>query len=253
MNIGLGVANSKYTSNSQQIRVLTENWVSHEAFCPKCGSTFESYPNNKPVADFFCKKCHEDFELKSKANTIGNKINDGAYGTMLKRLNANDNPNFLLLSYDIGRRVNNFFVVPKYFFIPEIIERRKPLSASAKRYGWVGCNIVLRGIPESGKIYYVRDKCVQEKRGVMKNWKKTAFLKASDDIKERSWLLDIMACVDKFGNRPFDLSEIYGFEKTLATKHPNNKHIKDKIRQQLQILRDKGYLDFIARGIYKMS
>jgi type II restriction enzyme len=32
--------------------------------------------------------------------------------------------------------VNNFFVIPKYFFIPEIIEKRKPLSETAKRAGW---------------------------------------------------------------------------------------------------------------------
>ncbi|MGC8581819.1 MAG: hypothetical protein ACP5MW_05710, partial [Thermoplasmata archaeon] len=37
----------------------------------------------------------------------------------------------------------------------------------------------------------------------------------------------------------------------LAEKHPNNKHIKDKIRQQLQILRERGYLEFKGNGKYE--
>ena len=35
--------------------------------------------------------------------------------------------------------------------------------------------------------------------------------------------------------------------------HPENKHIKDKIRQQLQFLRDRGYLKFINKGKYKLA
>ena len=55
-----------YRSPSQKIRILTETWVNSYIFCPSCGTDIESYPNNKPVADFYCPKCSEDFELKSK-------------------------------------------------------------------------------------------------------------------------------------------------------------------------------------------
>jgi type II restriction enzyme len=34
----------------------------------------------------------------------------------------------------------------------------------------------------------------------------------------------------------------------LAKLHPNNAHVRDKIRQQLQILRDIGLLDFLGSG-----
>ncbi|HLD00088.1 MAG TPA: Dam-replacing domain protein, partial [Patescibacteria group bacterium] len=44
----------------------------------------------------------------------------------------------------------------------------------------------------------------------------------------------------------------YVFENELSRLHPDNRHVKDKIRQQLQILRDKDYLEFIARGKYKL-
>ena len=55
-----------YNSNSQKIRVLSENWVDEEVFCPNCGINIKNYENNKPVADFYCPKCNEEYELKSK-------------------------------------------------------------------------------------------------------------------------------------------------------------------------------------------
>ena len=60
-----------------------------------------------------------------------------------------------------------------------------------------------------------------------------------------------MSCIDKIKNDTFSLKEIYIFEAYLKTKYPNNNHIKDKIRQQLQILRDKGIIEFSGRGSYK--
>ena len=84
-----------YENKSQIIRVLTENWVGKNIFCPNCGSPISSYENNKPVADFYCASCEEDFELKSKKNSIGKKIVDGAYSTMIERLQSKQNPNFL--------------------------------------------------------------------------------------------------------------------------------------------------------------
>jgi type II restriction enzyme len=34
------------------------------------------YENNKPVADFYCEKCLEDFELKSKKGKNGFNLKD---------------------------------------------------------------------------------------------------------------------------------------------------------------------------------
>jgi type II restriction enzyme len=44
---------------------------------------------------------------------------------------------------------------------------------------------------------------------------------------------------------------MYSFVEELRVKHPNNNNIEAKIRQQLQFLRDKGFIDFSSRGIYK--
>jgi type II restriction enzyme len=243
-----------YTSVSQKIRVLTEAWVDQSVYCPNCGNLeINQYPNNRPVADFYCKNCKEDYELKSKKAYIGRKIVDGAYNTMIKRLQSNSNPNFFLLNYNLSDySVKHFLVIPKHFFVPEIIEERKPLAPSAQRAGWIGCNILLQSIPQAGKIFYVRGGQIEPKEKVLAEWQKTLFLREEKEVSAKGWILDIMRSVEKIGKREFSLHDAYVFERELGELHPQNKHIKDKIRQQLQVLRDKGYLEFTARGKYRL-
>jgi type II restriction enzyme len=244
-----------YSSAAQKARVLTESWVKHQSYCPNCGHfQLEQYENSRRVADFFCSNCHEDFELKSKKTAITGRIVDGAFSAMTERLLSSTNPNLFLMNYDaVNLAVNDFFIVPKYFFTPEIIEKRKALSPSARRAGWVGCNILLEGIPQSGRIYLVKDRIIEPPETVLSEWQKTVFLREETDIKSRGWLLDVMACLDTIGARDFDLNKVYQFEQLLGQKHPDNKHIKDKIRQQLQVLRDRGYLEFTGRGHYRLT
>jgi len=244
-----------YKSPSQKARILTENWVNQQMYCPNCGHRhLLKYPNNQPVADFYCPNCNEIFELKSKQETAFSRIVDGAYNTMLQRLQESGNPHLFLLRYDkFAWVVTDFFIVPKYFFIPEIIEKRKPLSPTARRAGWVGCNIILDDIPAAGKIFLIQNRHIESKERVISQWQKTIFLREEMKLDAKGWLLDIMKCADNYGNGEFTLSDMYRFESQLATKHPKNKHIRAKIRQQLQILRNKGYLEFMERGKYKLK
>lgn len=244
-----------YKSQSQRARVLTEHWVDESAFCPNCGHLeIDKYPNNRPVADFFCSNCREDYELKSKRNSIGTKILDGAYRTKMERLRSSSNPNLFILNYNLSNlRVLDFFVIPKHFFVPEIIEKRKPLAVSARRAGWIGSNILLQKIPQIGKIFLVKQERVEPKEKVLAEWRKTLFLREEKEISARGWLLDVMRCVEKVGKREFTLDDVYVFETELSALHPENKHIKDKIRQKLQVLRDKNYLDFVSRGFYRLT
>lgn len=148
--------------------------------------------------------------------------------------------------------VVNFFVIPKHFFVPELIEKRKPLASTARRAGWVGCNILLKSIPQTGKIFFVKNRQVESKKKVLAEWQKTLFLREEKEISAKGWLLDVMRCIDKLGEKYFTLDDVYAFERELSKLHPDNKHIKDKIRQQLQILRDKEYLEFFNRGKYRL-
>ena len=204
------------------------------------------------MADFYCPNCNEDYELKSKKDKMGNRILDGAYGTMIKRLQSENNPNFFFLNYGIKNyEVQNFVVIPKHFFTPEIIIKRN--KGIPNRPNYIMCSIDLLSIPQSGKIFYIKNGQIENKNNILKNWQKTLFLREEKKISAKGWLLDTMNCVDKIGKKEFKLDEVYAFEDILSKKYPSNKHIKDKIRQQLQFLRDNGYLNFVAPGKYRVS
>lgn len=255
MNLDLRTSKTKiYKSPSQIVRVMTEAWVGKSIYCPACGnSRINAQTNNSPVSDFYCSSCNEEYELKSKKDALGRKIVDGAYSTMIERLKEVNNPSFFFLNYNAHTfHVKNFLVIPKHYFVPEIIEKRKPLSPLAKRHTFIGCNILLEQIPLSGRIHYIKNGEVLPKEQVLLSWKQTDFLRNETNISRKGWLLDIMRCVEKIGRKEFALEDMYRFETELSLLHPENKHVKDKIRQQLQVLRDKNYLEFISRGKYRL-
>ena len=78
------------------------------------------------------------------------------------------------------------------------------------------------------------------------------FFLREEKLEARGWLIEVMKCVDLVGKREFQLDEVYAFEGKLSQLYPNNKHVKHKIRQQLQELRDRGYLDFVSPGFYRL-
>jgi hypothetical protein len=69
------------------------------------------------------------------------------------------------------------------------------------------------------------------------------------DTTGRSAFLNLVHSLEK---TEFDLGEVYAFESKLERLHPANRHIRDKIRQQLQVLRDLGLLQFLGRGDYRL-
>ena len=240
-----------YKSNSQIARLLTENWVLNNSYCPCCGElSLKDFENNRPVADFFCSKCSEEFELKGKNGKLSNTITDGAYSSMIERINSENNPNFFFLTYTKNWTVNDFLIIPKQFFTPEIIIKRKPLSDNAKRAGWIGCNIDISKVADSGKVFLVKNAQVIDAEIVNQSFNKTLFLREKNK-ESRVWILEILNCVDEIQKDSFSLEDIYKFEVRLKNKFPNNNFIKDKIRQQLQVLRDKGIIEFQSRGRYK--
>jgi len=241
-----------YKNNSQKIRVMSENWTEKSIFCPNCWSDIKNLENNKAVSDFLCEKCLENYEQKASKHKFKWKVISSEYYTLIKRLEEKNKPHFFFLHYlDWIFSVNDFFVVPKYFFVTEIIEKRKPLSSNAKRAGWTGSNILFSKIPNSWKIYYIEDWKIISKEKILQKWKKTAFLKNIKKDELRGWILDIMNCIESLNKTEFNLSEIYAFEDDLKILHPENNNIKPKIRQQLQFLRDKNYLEFIGKWKYK--
>lgn len=240
-----------YKNNSQKIRIMSENWVAHNMYCPICGNPRISHlDNNMPVADFSCDNCGEIFELKSMGKKIGKKIVDGAYSTMINRITAINNPDLFVMQYSPDLQVLNLTLIPKFFFIPSIIEKRKPLSDNARRAGWVGCNILYANIPVQGRISIINNQQLTDREAAVNAYAKARKLQ-TNNIENRGWILDVLSCVNRIDKDEFSLSEVYEFADELQIKHINNHNIEAKIRQQLQILRDKGYIEFIERGHYR--
>lgn len=256
MNINLSPSEeifARYHSPSQRARVITEQWAAQNVFCPRCGKEriFHEAANEK-ARDFSCPKCDEVFEMKSKSTSFGNTINDGAYDAMLKRAGDDDSPSFFLLRYSReGWRAVNLEAIPRMFILPEMVIARKPLLESARRGAWVGCNIDISRVPESGRIRMIDDGQPVEPKLVVSQWKKITFLGDKKELPQRGWTIDIMREVDIITTKEFSLDDLYrNSTERLSILHPDNKHIHDKIRQQLQILRDTGYLKFLGNGRY---
>ncbi|HEV7229029.1 hypothetical protein [Brevundimonas sp.] len=61
-----------------------------------------------------------------------------------------------------------------------------------------------------------------------------------------------MKAVEAVGKPEFDIDEVYAHEAALSALYPDNHNVRPKIRQQLQVLRDRGWLEFTERrGSYR--
>lgn len=164
---------------------------------------------------------------------------------MIDRITSNNNPDFFFMTYSQKElKVRDFVFVPKHFFVPDIIEKRKPLALTSRRAGWTGCNILIDKIPEQGRIYVISNGHALSRDAVISRVNQSNRLETSN-INSRGWLMDILNCVNTLPD------EMYAFESELQAKHPQNSNIKPKIRQQLQFLRDRGFIEFLGSGKYK--
>lgn len=254
MKLGFSEPQKRYDSGSQSARSLTEAWVSESMYCPNCGhSKLNQFPANMPVADFFCAVCNDQFELKSQKKAFGKVIANGAYATKIQRLESNTSPNLILMSYSHAENsVRDILLIPKRFFVPAIVQQRPPLRMTARRAGWVGSNIMIGNVPDSGRIFMCESGKLLPKEIVLEQWRKTAFLN-NLNLTAKGWLIEIMNCVGQLDKNGFSLDDVYRFEVELSRLYPENNHVRPKIRQQLQVLRDNGYLEFLGHGRYRIS
>ncbi len=69
-------------------------------------------------------------------------------------------------------------------------------------------------------------------------------------MEKRGWTLDVLQVIQSLGKMEFTLADVYEHTQDLAKLHPNNAHVRDKIRQQLQVLRDLNLIEFLSPGSY---
>jgi type II restriction enzyme len=287
-----------YNSRSQQVRQMSERWLVSHVYCPACGQyTLERAKNNQKVCDAICSDCGETFELKSRERKILQsttllpekipaKILGGAYHTMLEKAETGQIANLMFLQYKSKiYEVSSLIAVPRQFIVPSIIEKRRPLKSTARRSGWVGCNILLERkglraeiltgplarafqdthagpsycalfsayalIPSAGQLQVVVNGELLPAQAVSRQFQSTVFLHQSSAV-ARSWLVETIGCIEKIGKKEFHIQEVYQFEEILQNIYKENHNIRAKLRQQLQILRNQGYLEFLGRGHYRL-
>lgn len=243
----------RYRSMPQRVRVVSESWAADNLYCPCCTADYlERCPNNRQATDFLCGACESGFQLKSHRGGFGNKIVDGAYSAMNRAITSGSAPNLLMLGYDDQRwSVRSLVLVPSFAFTMSALEKRPPLRSGARRAGWVGCNILLDNIPSDLRIDMVSDSAVKSVSTVRQKYAALQPLKEIATA-QRGWTLDVLNIVRRIGKREFALGEVYQYTHELRQLHPSNKHIRDKVRQQLQQLRDLGLLEFLGAGAYRV-
>jgi len=233
---------------------MTEEWAAQNLYCPACPSDrVARQPVNTEAIDFVCSQCDAPFQLKASRQPIRNKVQDAAFDAMKRALERDRFPHLFLLRYDWdSRRVADLILIPRYFLSLSAIEVRKPLGPDARRAGWVGCNILLDRVPPDGRISVVASGAPIDETLVRRRFR-AARAMSRVVSPERGWTLDVLAALRSLKRDEFSLGDAYSLEDRLTALHPNNRHVRPKIRQQLQVLRGLGFVTFLGRGRYRLK
>jgi type II restriction enzyme len=249
-NIDLGIG---YTSRAQQVRLISEDWIARTAYCLRCpADSLSPTRTNTRTCDFLCDNCGHGYELKSKRGSFSTKVLDGAYGAMLQTIREGRTPTFLLLEYSSTWSILRLRAIHHSLITESSIQPRKPLAPTARRAGWIGCNIVLPAIAIQGQIPILDNGLMSPRKDSREAFARLEHL--SDlSMANRTWAATVLRLTNRLPPTGFSLQDMYRFETEVSSLFPDNRHIRAKIRQQLQVLRDAGILTFVDRGRYRLS
>ena len=148
--------------------------------------------------------------------------------------------------------MKNLLLIPSFAFPVSAIVRRNPLSSTARRAGWVGCNIALNRIPEDARIHVVTERRIAPADEVRAKFRRVKPL-AGIEATQRGWTLDVLNAIRTVGTTEFTTDDAYKLIPQLQQLHPDNRHVREKIRQQLQVLRDSGLLTHVSRSRWRIT
>lgn len=248
-----GELGASYKAGSQIARVISEDWCARELYCAACTSDrLQASKANTPAVDLVCPECTRRFQLKSLRTWGQKKIVDAAYASMIRAIRSDSVPDLLVLHYSSDWLVSDLMLVPSVFFSESVIEKRRPLGPTARRAGWIGCNILLDQVPQDGRIMVVSNGAAVAEDVVRGEYSRIRGL-GKVPPRLRGWTLDVLGAVRRLGKSRFSLQDLYAFEAYLQRLHPQNKNVRPKIRQQLQVLRDLGLIRFVGPGEYDLK
>ena len=195
---------------------------------------------------------------------------------MMEAIREDRAPSYYFLHYDLATwSVRNLLLVPSFAFPPSAIIKCPPLLSTVRRAGWVGCNFDLSRVPADDRIPVVTEKTIVPATEVRGKFKRVKPLKEIS-VKQRGWTLDVLNIVRRLVEErsvhaastsqllstlkrtevraplEFTNEDVYTHARELEQLHPDNRHVRDKIRQQLQVLRDLGLLLHIGPGLWRL-
>ena len=243
---------SGYKSQTQIARVLSEGWFGKNGYCISCESdNLLPTATNSKASDFICPICSERYELKTFRAEPKKRLVDGAYSALISRIQSGSVPTLMLMERSESWKILALTAVHHLFLTPEVVEKRKPLSPRARRAGWIGCNIRLDLIGTDARIPLIRSGVLADRDSIREQFRKFKRLK-DVPVALRGWTTFTLKAVRGLKRTEFSLSEVYALEQDFIAHYPNNHNIQAKIRQQLQVLRDLGFLEFKGDGCYKL-
>lgn len=140
---------ASYTSKSQMARVMMETWAELNLYCLCCPSDrLGRLPANTPLADFNCPRCSREYQLKSKNGRFDGRVEGAEYKRVLNAIRSGVLPEYFLAEYDTRWSMLVWVrAIPGRKIDEARVAARRPLKRTAKRAGWVGCNINITGLP----------------------------------------------------------------------------------------------------------
>jgi type II restriction enzyme len=206
---------------------------------------------NTKATDFICPECEHSYELKAFRNRPKRRLVDGAYSAIMTRIRNGSVPTLMMLERNEDWEIQSLTAIHHLFLTPNVIEQRKPLSEMARRAGWVGCNIRLDRIANDAKIEVVGHGCQNNRELVREAFQRFDGLK-NIPLGMRGWTTLTLRVIRDLRREAFTLNDLYERESRFSEEYPENRNIRPKIRQQLQVLRDLGYLAFLGNGDYRL-
>lgn len=241
-----------YTSQTQRSRVLSEAWFQLNGYCLSCESDrLRAVAANTKATDFVCPICNQNYELKAFRTRPKRSLVDGAYTALMARVLNGSVPTLMMLERNDDWEIQSLIAIHHLFLTPSVIERRKPLSVTARRAGWVGCNIRLDLISPDAQVEIVKRGRPNEPRLVREAFQRFGQLSKIKPA-SRGWTTLTLRAIRTLNGDSFTLDSLYGREEMFTGVYPGNKNIRAKIRQQLQVLRDLGYITFQGKGAYSL-
>lgn len=247
VNVAVG-----YKSAAQIARVISESWLSQNGYCLVCDSeSLNRSVANTKCTDFSCALCGQNYELKTFGKRPPHSLVDGAYAALIERILDGSAPTLFLLQRNPSWAVESLTAIHSVFLTPSVIERRKPLSSTAVRAGWVGCNIRLDKIGPDGEIQVIDHGVARASEDVRRQFRRFIPLSTIAPV-ERGWTTLTLSIVRGLAKKSFSLSDLYDKVRMFEDCYPHNRNVRPKIRQQLQVLRDLGLIQFEGRGKYEL-